>query len=156
MKAHQLKIQLTQEGHDNLKVELEELMKIKRPAAVTRLSKARSMGDLAENSEYHAAKEELAFVAGRVTEVETILKNAKVVSSVRTADKISLGSKIKVKSDNGEESFEIVGEFEANPIEKKLSSTSPIGLALIGRAVGETAEVVAPAGNKSYKVVEIK
>ena len=156
MKAHQMKIQLTQDGHDNLKLELEELMKIKRPAAVTRLSKARSMGDLAENSEYHAAKEELAFVAGRATEVETILKNAKIVSSVRTVDKISLGSKVKVKSANGAEEFEIVGEFEANPIEKKLSSTSPIGLALIGKAVGEKAEVVAPAGNKSYTVVEIK
>ena len=150
-----MKIQLTQDGHDSLKVELEELMRVKRPAAVTRLSKARSMGDLAENSEYHAAKEELAFVAGRVTEVETILKNAEVVSSVRTLNKISLGSKVKVKSANGDEEFEIVGEFEANPIEKKLSSTSPIGLALIGKAVSETAVVIAPAGNKSYTVVEI-
>lgn len=156
MKAHQMKIQLTQEGYENLKVELEELLKEKRPKAVTRLAKARSMGDLAENSEYHAAKEELAFVAGRVAEVETILKNATVASSVRTANKISLGSKVKVKSDNGDEEFEIVGEFEANPIERKLSSTSPIGLALIGKAVGEKAEVVAPAGNKSYIVVEIK
>lgn len=151
-----MKIQLTQEGYDNLKVELDELLKNKKPAAVSRLSRARSMGDLAENSEYHAAKEELAFVAGRITEVETILKNADVVSSVRTVNKISLGSKVKVTSDKGEEEFEIVGEFEANPIEKKLSSTSPIGLALIGKAVGEKAEVAAPAGNKSYTVVEIK
>ena len=151
-----MKIQLTQDGYDNLMVELDELLKNKKPAAVSRLSRARSMGDLAENSEYHAAKEELAFVAGRVTEVETILKNALVVSSVRTVNKISLGSKVKVTSDKGAEEFEIVGEFEANPIEKKLSSTSPIGLALIGKAVGETAEVVAPAGNKSYTVVEIK
>lgn len=155
MKAHQMKIQLTQDGYDNLMVELDELLKNKKPAAVSRLSRARSMGDLAENSEYHAAKEELAFVAGRITEVETILKNALVVSSVRTVNKISLGSKVKVESDNGNEEFEIVGEFEANPIEKKLSSTSPIGLALIGKAVGETAEVVAPAGNKKYVVVEI-
>lgn len=151
-----MKIQLTQEGHESLKLELEELLNNKKPAAVSRLSRARSMGDLAENSEYHAAKEELAFVAGRITEVETILKNATVVSSVRTANKISLGSKVKVTSDKGEEEFEIVGEFEANPIEKKLSSTSPIGLALIGKAVGEKAEVVAPVGNKSYTVVEIK
>lgn len=150
-----MKIQLTQDGYDNLKLELEELLKIKRPAAVTRLSKARSMGDLSENSEYAAAKEELAFVEGRVREVETILKHAEVVTSSASAHKVGLGSKVSLKSSEGNEVFEIVGEFEADPTQKKLSSTSPIGMALIGKLVGDTAQVKAPSGTKSYTVVEI-
>lgn len=150
-----MKIQLTQDGYENLKVELDDLVKSKRPAAVTRLSKARSMGDLSENSEYHAAKEELAFVAGRVSEVETILKHAEVVASTGSTLKVSLGSRVMVKSDQGDEEFEIVGEFEANPVKKKLSATSPIGKALLNKTVGETAHVNAPSGSKTYTVVEI-
>lgn len=150
-----MKTQLTPEGHYKLMAELDELIKVKRPKAVERLSKARSMGDLSENSEYHAAKEELAFVAGRVTEVETILKQSEVVTSSPTSHTVSVGSKVLLKSADGNEVFEIVGEFEADPMEKKLSSTSPIGKALIGKIVGDTALVTAPAGNKTYTVVEI-
>jgi len=150
-----MKIQLTTEGHKELKAELEELTTIKRPAAVLRLSKARSMGDLAENSEYHAAKEELAFADGRVREVEAILKQAEVVETNKSSTVVALGSKVELKSVDGKEMYDIVGEFEANPIEKKLSSTSPLGQALMGRNVGETIEVTAPAGKKTYTVVAI-
>lgn len=155
MKAHQLKIQLTQDGFEKLQAELKDLKENKKPAAVARLSKARSMGDLSENSEYHAAKEELAYAAGRVSEVETILKYAKVVAATGSKHKVSLGSKVKVRTENGEEEYEIVGEFEANPVERKLSATSPIGKALLNKAVGETADISVPAGTKTYTVVEI-
>jgi len=150
-----MKIQLTPEGHKQLKAELEELTKIKRPEAVVRLSKARSMGDLSENSEYHAAKEELAFADGRLREVEAILKQAEVVSTNKSSTVVALGSKVELKSVDGKEMYDIVGEFEANPTEKKLSSTSPLGQALMGKNVGETVEVTAPAGKKSYTVVAI-
>ena len=155
MKAHQLKIELTQDGFEKLQAELKDLKENKRPAAVTRLAKARSMGDLSENSEYHAAKEELAYAAGRVSEVETILKYAKVVAATGSIHKVSLGSKVKITSENGDDAYEIVGEFEANPVEKKLSATSPIGKALLDKGVGETAQVATPSGTKSYTVVEI-
>jgi len=150
-----MKTQLTQDGNEKLKAELEDLVKVKRPKAVERLSKARSMGDLSENSEYTAAKEELAFVEGRVREVETILKHAEVVTSSTGSHKVGLGSKVSLKSSEGDEVFEIVGEFEADPTQKKLSSTSPIGMALIGKLVGETAQVNAPSGTKTYTVVDI-
>jgi len=151
-----MKNQLTKQGFENLKKELEELKSIKRPQAVDRLSKARSMGDLSENSEYSAAKEELAFVEGKIQEIEEILKDAQIVEINNNSNTVQLGSSVIVEINGKKEKFEIVGEFEADPLNKKLSHTSPIGQALTGKKVGDWVEVEVPAGKIKYKVVDIK
>jgi transcription elongation factor GreA len=137
-------------------MEHEDLLKNKKPKAIERLSKARSMGDLSENSEYTAAKEELAFAEGRVQEIEGILNNAEVVENNNNSDQIQVGSSVIVEVKGEKDLFQIVGEFEADPMNKKLSQNSPIGQALINKKVGDTVEVNIPAGKIQYKIVEIK
>ena len=150
------KTQLTQKGYDDLKIEHEDLLKNKKPKAIDRLSKARSMGDLSENSEYTAAKEELAFVEGRVREIEEIINNAQVIENNHVGNLVQVGSSVTVQTDGKSELFQIVGEFEADPMNKKLSQTSPIGQALVGKKAGDWVEVNVPAGKIKYKIVEIK
>ena len=152
------KTQLTRSGFDKLKQELVELNTIKKPKAVERLSRARSMGDLSENSEYSAAKEELAFVDGRVQEIEEILKTAEVVEDQQNSNTVNIGSKVTVSivNTNDQDSFYIVGEYEADPMNKKLSNTSPIGQALFGKTIGDIVEVDIPAGKVQYKIIDIK
>lgn len=149
------KIQFTQEGFDNLKLEHEDLVGTRRAKAVDRLAKARAMGDLSENSEYSAAKEELAFVEGRIKEVEELLKKAEIIHS-KASDGITVGTDVIVEKDGKEETFSIVGEFEANPLNKKLSSTSPIGKSLLGKKEGDIVIVEVPAGKLKYKILKIK
>ena len=114
------------------------------------------MGDLSENSEYAAAKEELAFVEGRVREIEEILNNAEVVENNNKSDQVQIGSSITVEVNGKNEFFQIVGEFEADPMSKKLSQTSPIGQALINKRVDDTVEINIPAGKIQYKIIEIR
>ena len=150
------KIQLTSIGFENLTNELKELENIKRPQVVDRLQKARAMGDLSENSEYSAAREELELIEGRIFEIKQILKNAEVVQTNNQKASVQIGSSVVVEINGKKEKFEIVGEFEANPMEKKLSHNSPIGQALIGKKPGDWVEVEVPAGKIRYKIVEIK
>lgn len=150
------KTQLTKEGFEKLELELKELTGTKRPQAVDRLSKARSMGDLSENSEYTAAKEELAFVEGRIQEIEAILKNVEIVENQHNGQVVSLGDRVTVQTNGSTDQFYIVGEYEADPMVKKLSQGSPIGRALLGRRIGDTIEVEVPAGRTSYKVLSIE
>ena len=119
------KIQITQKGFDDLKIEHQDLVKNKKPKAIDRLGKARSMGDLSENSEYTAAKEELAFVEGRVQEIEGIINNAEVVENNDNSNQVQIGSSVTVETNGKQEVFQIVGEFEADPMNKKLSQNSP-------------------------------
>ena len=129
----------------------------KRPGLVDRLADARELGDLSENSEYAAAKEDLAFVDGRIIELENILKDAQVVLiSKRQKSSVSLGCKVHVKINGKDVVFTIVGEWEADPTEKKISHSSPLGKALIGKKVGEVAIVEAPVGKLDYKVIKIE
>ena len=150
------KVQLTQEGYENLQKELKNLIEVKKPQAVDRLSKARAMGDLSENSEYTAAKEDLSFVEGRIQEVEEIIKTAEVVTNRNGNHVVDVGVAVTVEADGKRDEFHIVGEFEADPMNKKLSNTSPIGKALIGKKVGDLVEVEIPAGKIVYKILEIK
>lgn len=150
------KVQLTKQGYDNLRKEFDELKKVKRTHAVKRLGTARAMGDLSENSEYAAAKEELAFVEGRIQEIDELLKNVEIVQNNTHGGTITLGSHVIVRVNNHKELIQIVGEFEVDPPNKKLSSTSPIGKALMGRKIGEEVEIDVPVGKIKYKVVEIK
>lgn len=150
------KIYLTKDGLSDLKKEYEELAKVKRPEIVSRVTAARDQGDLSENAEYTAAREELAFIDGRIDELEELLKEVIIIQDSNHSHKtVSLGSKVMVKIDGRKEEYTVVGEFEADPMEKKISHESPLGKALIGKKVGETIEVEAPAGKIVYTVVSV-
>ncbi len=147
---------VTQQGLEELKAELENLQKKKRPEVVERVSNARSMGDLSENSEYHAAKEELSLVDGRIEELGEIIKKVQIISEDgKNNGVINLGSQVTIKVNDKEEIFLLVGEWEADPREKKISHESPLGKALIGKKPGDTVEVEAPAGKIAYHIVKI-
>jgi transcription elongation factor GreA len=148
------KIVLTKEGLEELKKEFDNLVNVKRPEVVNRLAEARTLGDLAENSEYSAAKQDLAFVDGRISELEQILHEAKVVTT-RSRKKIDVGCKVTLHLGKKKETFTIVGEWEADPTQKKISHSSPLGKALIGKKEGEHVEVEAPVGKILYKIIKI-
>lgn len=148
-------IPITQQGLDQLTSHLTQLSTIRRPRVVDRLSLARSMGDLSENSEYVSAKEELAFIDGQVAELEEMIKNAKVTIPTGTSH-IGLGHTVTVQVNGTKVKFYIVGEWEADPVRKKISHSSPLGQALMGKKVGEQVEVSAPAGKILYTIVGIE
>jgi transcription elongation factor GreA len=148
------KVVLTKDGLNELKAEHQELTAIKRPVAVKRLSDARELGDLTENSEYAAAKQDLAFIDGRIAELEEIIHSAKVVTS-HGKKHVDVGCKVTLHSNGKREVFTVVGEWEADPVNKKISHSSPLGKALIGRKVGEKVDVEAPAGKLTYKILHI-
>lgn len=149
-------VQLTREGFDKLQKEQKELVDKKRPYAIDRLQKARGMGDLSENSEYTAAKEELALVEGRIQEIEAILKNVQVIENHNHGSVVSLSSKVTFETNGQRVEYEIVGDYEADPMNRKLSHTSPLGKALIGKKTGDTVTVDAPDGMIAYKILEVK
>lgn len=150
-------IKITQEGYEVLKAELDDLVNNKRPKIVTRLERARNEGDLSENSDYTNAREELEFIDGRIDELKHVVENAVIQSNGSSkSSKVDVGNKVKVKTSSGESVFHIVGEWEANPMEKKISHESPLGKALSGCKVGDTVEVEAPAGTLKYQILEIE
>ncbi len=146
--------QLTPDGYKKLQDELVRLETVEEPAAVARLTQARSMGDLRENSEYHAAKEDRSVVHGRIQEIRVVLKNAQIVEPPKT-DGVGLGSKLKVKVNDEEKMISIVGEFEADPMNGMLSVTSPIGRALMGHKAGDSVDIKIPAGTINYHIISI-
>ena len=148
------KIYLTKEGLGELKREYEELTKTKRPEVLNRVSAARNMGDLSENAEYTVAREELSFIDGRIDELEELLKQVVIISNNHSST-IKLGSKVKVNTGISRDEFTVVGEWEADPKEKKISHESPLGKALLGKKVGEKVEVEAPAGIIVYTIEAI-
>lgn len=149
------KIQLTQEGYKTYQEEIKELQTVKRPATVERLQKARAMGDLKENSGYQAAREELGELDGKILEIEYILKNAEIITTSISDSVVSLGKKVKVDINGVQKILSIVGEFESDPMNGKLSDTSPIGLALLNKKVGETVSVNTPGGVVPYTILSI-
>lgn len=150
------KVILTQQGFDKLKKELNQLKKIKRPQILERLRKARGLGDLKENSEYTAAREDLNLTDKKIEEIEGVLQKAKIIKGKRRNQTVNIGSKVTVELDGHKNQFLIVGEFEANPAENKISYVSPIGKALMGKKIGEVVEVEAPAGKIRYKIIAIQ
>jgi len=151
------KIYLTKEGLGELKSEYEQLVNVKRPDILERVSQARSMGDLSENAEYVAAREELSFIDGRVDELEELIKQAVLIQETHTKGNhvVKLGSTVTVHIKGKKEIFMVVGEWEADPKEKKISHESPLGKALLGKKIGEKVEVEAPAGKLGYTIVEV-
>lgn len=148
---------LTKEGLAKLTAELAQLKNVRRKEVSVRLKEAISFGDLSENSEYEEAKNEQAFIEGRIIELEDKIKHAEVISDKNTTKTINLGSKVKIKSldDGDEEEFTIVGTTESDPLNHMISNESPIGLALIDKKVGDTVKVDVPAGKVEYKVVSV-
>lgn len=150
-------ITLTQKGLEELKKELNELANVKRPKLVDRLAFARSQGDLAENSDYTNAREELEFLDGRIEELMGVIQNAKISSgSNGNGNLINVGTKVTVVVNDTKHIFEIVGDWEADPINKKISPESPLGKALVGKKVGDSVEVEAPAGTIAYEILAIE
>lgn len=149
------KLQVTKIGLDTLRKELEELRGVKRPKLVERLAYARSQGDLSENADYQSAKEELEFLDGRIDELEEVVKTASVVPTGGNGG-IGVGTKVTVKVDDTKIVFDIVGEWEADPVNKKISHESPLGTALVGKKVGDHIEVEAPAGKIQYEILAVE
>ncbi len=152
------KIYLTPEGREELCEELDTLMNVKRPALAERLRKAIAQGDLSENADYKAAKEEQSFLEGRIQEVEATLRNAEIIEETSSSEQASLGSRVTVMEEGTQsaETFRIVGTPEADPIDGKVSHESPLGRALLGRQVGDIVAIKAPGGEIAFRITEIK
>ena len=150
---------LTYAGLKNLEEELHDLKVVKRKEVAQKIKEAREQGDLSENAEYDAAKDEQRDIEARIEEIEKILKNAEVVVEDDVdLDKISVGCKVKLYDYEYEEEieFKIVGSTEANSLQGKISNESPVGKALIGAKVDDVVKVEMPAGMVEYKVLEIQ
>ncbi len=149
---------LTEEGAAELRRELEELKNVKRPQLAAKLKEAISQGDLSENADYHDAKEQQAFLEGRIQYLEALLYSAVIVSdNGKKSSVVIVGSEVTVQEGSEPpEIFYIVGAAEANPREGKISNESPLGRALLGRKVGDKVKVDAPAGQLTFKIKSIK
>lgn len=152
------RIPMTPEGYKKLQAELERLVKIDRPKNIQAIAEARAHGDLSENAEYHAAKEKQSFMEGRINELQSKLSAAEVIDPSKfNHSKAVFGAKVKLLNvDSGEEScFSLVGPDEADVKNGKISITSPMGKALIGKEVGDVAVIKAPAKTIEYEILEI-
>lgn len=150
---------LTQQGMQKLEDELQDLKVVQRKNVAAKIKVAREQGDLSENAEYDAAKDEQRDIEARIEEIENILKNAEVFEDENVdLNKVSVGCQVKVLDCeyNEELEYEIVGSTEVDSLKGKISNESPLGKALIGAEVGQTVEVQAPAGSFPYKVLEIR
>ena len=157
--TNQKEVYLTQEGLDELKKELDNLINVRRPENIIAIKEARALGDLSENAEYDAARNEQAQIEARIKTVEKMLENVKIITKADTS-KVSLGTTVAIKyvddddDDEGDE-YKIVGSQEADPFESKISNESPIAKALMGHKVGDIVSVESPNGNYEVKIVEI-
>jgi transcription elongation factor GreA len=150
------KVYLTEEGLTKLKAELDYLYTVRRQEIAERIQRAKELTDTVDNAEYEDAKNEQAFVEGRIRTLERMIKNAAVISAETSSEQVRLGSTVTVQTQEGEqEHYTIVGSPEADPSEGKISNESPVGKVLLGRRVGEEVEVRAPAGMLKLKIVTI-
>jgi transcription elongation factor GreA len=147
-------IYITKDGLKKLKGELSELVDVKRLEMAKKIKEAREMGDISENSAYDDARQEQAFIEGRIGELEEIIKNA-VIREIKVKDSVDVGAKVVLHIEGDEEEFHIVGATEADPLNRKISHESPLGSALIGKKVGEKIKVEAPVGDLIYTILKI-
>lgn len=148
-------VYLTKEGLGKLKEELKELVEIRRSEIAQKIKEAREMGDISENAAYDSARQEQAFTEGRISELEEIIKNAKV-SEKGKKDAVCVGCKVTVHIEGNREEFHIVGPLEADPAGKKISHESPLGAALMGKKVGDKVEVSVPVGKVIYTILRVE
>jgi transcription elongation factor GreA len=150
---------MTAEGYQALDAELKRLKTVERPSVIQAISEAREHGDLSENAEYHAAKDRQSFIEGRVAELEDKIARAQIIDVSKLSGKqVKFGATVNlIDEDSGEKSkYKIVGEDESDVKAGKISITSPIARALIGKEEGDVVEVMAPGGAKSYEIVKVK
>ncbi len=150
-------ILLTKEGYEEIKEELNDLINVKRPANIEAIKEARALGDLSENADYDAARNEQAEIEAKIKKLETILENVQIIESVST-DEVGVGTTVKIAYIDDEDDvdqYKIVGSQEADPFESKISNESPIAKALMGHKVGDIVSVESPNGSYEVKVIEI-
>ncbi len=150
-------VYLTQEGLDELKKELDNLINVRRPENIQAIKEARSLGDLSENAEYDAARNEQAQIEGRIKQLEKMLENVSIISEV-SKDKVGIGNTVAIKyvDDDEEDEYKIVGSQEADPFESRISNESPIAKALFDHKVGDVVTVESPNGSYEIEIIEIK
>ncbi len=153
------KVPMTAGGHAALEAELKQRQQVERPRIIQAISEARALGDLSENAEYHSAKEAQSLNEGRILELESLIGRAEIidVSKLVGSSTIKFGARVTLVDDDTEEEkvYQIVGEPEANVHEGKVSVTSPIARALIGKGVGDSVEVNTPGGGKAYEITAV-
>jgi transcription elongation factor GreA len=151
------KVYLTAEGAEELQRELDRLITVRRPELANKLTEAVAQGDLKENADYHDAKEQLAFVEGRIKYLENVLHSAEIIANGGGSDVVGIGARVTIVEDgeSEEETYIIVGAAEANPSEGKISNVSPIGSALLGAKKGDKVRVTTPGGTIVFKVKKI-
>ena len=151
---------ITVKGLENLKSELDELKNVKRPQIVAAIAEARSHGDLKENAEYHAAKEQQSLIEARIKDIEIKLSNSQVIdlSKIVPSDKVIFGTTVLIEdlSDSSQLTYKIVGADEADIKEGKISVISPVAKSLIGKFEGDTVKVETPGGTKEYEIINVK
>ena len=154
------KIPMTKQGHEALTAELHDLKKVQRPQVIQDIAEARAHGDLSENAEYHAAKEHQSFVEGRIQELESVLGRANVIDITQfKGDKIvRFGASVTVVDEETDEerTYQIVGDYEGDIEKNKVSITSPISRAIIGKTVGDSVAVSTPKGGKDYEILAVE
>ncbi|KKU44030.1 MAG: Transcription elongation factor GreA [Berkelbacteria bacterium GW2011_GWA2_46_7] len=149
-------ILITEDGLERLRDELKELLTVRRPEVINRIKGAKELGDLSENAEYSAAKEEQSFVEGRIQEIEEVIKHAKIASSGADCNgSVGIGCMVTVLVDGEEDKFELVGPTESDPSKGKISVDSPVGKALLGHKAKDTVSVETPDGKIQYKIVSV-
>lgn len=146
---------ISRDGLEKLRHELDEMVSVRRPEVAGRIHDAKEHGDLSENAEYEDAKNEQAFVEGRIQTLEALIKNATLIDEHHSKDLVQIGSTVTVQGPDGEQAFTIVGSTEAKPTEGRISNESPVGRALLGRKKGDKITVRAPAGDILYSVIGI-
>jgi len=155
--AQNTRVQMTPLGYRQLVDELKQTESTGLPEAIERVAKAREFGDLSENAEYHSAREDLAALEGRIEELKDIISRVNVVDIKKSGEEeVGIGSLVMVSINGKQHEFSIVGEWEADPAAKKISHESPLGKALLGKKVGDSVEVEAPAGKVAYTIKEVK
>ena len=152
------KIPMTQGGYTALEAELKELKSVKRPNIIEAIATARAHGDLSENAEYHAAKEQQSFIEGRIIELEAVISKAQIINPAEfSGNVIKFGATVLVfdEESESEETYTIVGEYESDADKKRISITAPIARALIGKSVGDSVEVRSPKGKRSLEILKV-
>jgi len=151
---------ITTKGAQRLRAELEELKSVKRPAVIQAIAEARAHGDLKENAEYHAAREQQGFIEGRIKQLEAELSNAQLidVSTLNAGDKVVFGATVSLADVDGDEekTYQIVGDLEADIKQGMIAISSPVARALIGKHEGDTVTIDAPAGQREYEIVSVR
>lgn len=147
---------ISREGYEKLREELNFLTSVRRKEIAERIERAKELGDLSENAEYSEAKDAQALNEGKILELMNTIKNVTVVDRMAGSDEVSMGSKLLVKSDNGEREFTIVSFNEADPVSGKISNESPLGVAFLHKKAGDVVEVETPRGTMKYKIMKIE